>query len=541
MTDTNGHPVGVRYEPPHTPEAEAAILGGIILQNAALDRCGDLETGDFYDNRHKVVWSAMRNLAAAGRPIDVVLLEAEIEKVGKLEAIGGIAFLGELCLRVPTVDNIVAYKDVVKQDARNRRVMVELASAAERVRRGVYDPDELLAETIGELQCLLPVPAAPGEPATRWCAPLTEFLGDIEPSDDDAEDWIIRDVVPRGEAGLIAGPPKCGKTWAMLGLALDVALGRPWLDTLENTMGGPVRVLVLAFEDARRRLRKRVWELCRARGVTPNDATIRAHLSISQEPLTLPGDERAFAAELRGWRPQLVLIDNLTRVMPGDQIAIRDAKRFSDTWCKLCSDVGATVEFLHHTNKVGPLRPDKRGQGDPFELIRGSGDFMAAARHLVLIRPLESPDDVKLADVRMRGNLDLQREDFVMGFVRVQVAERWTAQLSYRGEGEIVRDELAEKRRAKQSERKAQGASDRGSSVDERVYAAIVEMAATGARELCTVEQLKHSSGVQHGAVRPALDRLVHAGRVQTESIRRREGVRWRNRAIFVPSLGGSA
>ena len=51
----------------------------------------------------------VRNLEAVAKPIDVVTLENEIAKGGKLDAIGGIAFLGELALRVPTADNVFAY------------------------------------------------------------------------------------------------------------------------------------------------------------------------------------------------------------------------------------------------------------------------------------------------------------------------------------------------------------------------------------------------------------------------------------------------
>jgi replicative DNA helicase len=53
------------------------------------------------------VFEAMRNLEAAKKPIDVVTLEVEIEQHGKLEAFGGAAYLGELALKVPTVDNVV--------------------------------------------------------------------------------------------------------------------------------------------------------------------------------------------------------------------------------------------------------------------------------------------------------------------------------------------------------------------------------------------------------------------------------------------------
>ena len=92
---------------PHNVEAEASILGGILLRNEVLSHLDTIEVEDFYDNRHKVVFQAIRNLEASARPIDVVTLENEIAKAGKLDAIGGVAFLGELTLRVPTVDNVV--------------------------------------------------------------------------------------------------------------------------------------------------------------------------------------------------------------------------------------------------------------------------------------------------------------------------------------------------------------------------------------------------------------------------------------------------
>lgn len=156
------------YQPPHTPEAEASILGGIIIANQALDRLDDLEVGDFYDLRHRVVFAAMRKLAARSRPIDVVLLEDEIGRAGKLDAIGGMAFLGELTLRVPTVDNVEHYKGIVKQDARNRRVVLELESALDRAKRGVYEPMDVLSETIGELRQIEATVSRPSDAAPRW-------------------------------------------------------------------------------------------------------------------------------------------------------------------------------------------------------------------------------------------------------------------------------------------------------------------------------------------------------------------------------------
>src|SRR3954470_17167384 len=117
---------------PHNVEAEASILGGIILRNEVLSHLDTIEVEDFYDNRHKVVFQAIRNLEATARPIDIVTLENEIEKAGKLDAIGGVAFLGELTLRVPTVDNVVAYADIVTDKHQARKLMLAAGEISER-------------------------------------------------------------------------------------------------------------------------------------------------------------------------------------------------------------------------------------------------------------------------------------------------------------------------------------------------------------------------------------------------------------------------
>jgi replicative DNA helicase len=136
---------------PHNLDLEASILGGVLLQPTALEDLPLLETDDFFDPKHKIVFDAIRNVAAAQRPIDVVTVEAEIERRGKLEAIGGLAFLGELTLRVPTVDNVVSYADQVRRLAANRRAILKLGEALERAWTWQHEPGELIGETIGEL------------------------------------------------------------------------------------------------------------------------------------------------------------------------------------------------------------------------------------------------------------------------------------------------------------------------------------------------------------------------------------------------------
>ena len=117
---------------PHNLDAEASILGGVILRNEVLLHLESLELDDFYDHRHKVVFESIRNLEAVAKPIDVVTLENEIEKGGKLDAIGGIAFLGELALRVPTADNVVAYSEIVRDHSQARKLILASTEITEK-------------------------------------------------------------------------------------------------------------------------------------------------------------------------------------------------------------------------------------------------------------------------------------------------------------------------------------------------------------------------------------------------------------------------
>lgn len=152
------HPIDVE-RPPAPPAvfdynlaAEASILGGVILRNEVLRALEDLEVDDFFDHRHKVVFQAMRNLEATGRPIDVVTLEVEIEREEKLEAVGGIAFLGELALCVPTADNVTTYADGVMLASDNRRAHVLIERVGDRCRKWPHAPADMLEELAGELQ-----------------------------------------------------------------------------------------------------------------------------------------------------------------------------------------------------------------------------------------------------------------------------------------------------------------------------------------------------------------------------------------------------
>lgn len=123
---------------PHNLDAEASVLGGVFLRNEVLSQLDTLEVEDFYSPKHQAVFGAMRNLEATAKPIDPITVEAELQRQGKLDAVGGLAFLGELALRVPSVDNVLHYAEIVQE----RRAAVKVIQAASEVLEKGYE-DEL--------------------------------------------------------------------------------------------------------------------------------------------------------------------------------------------------------------------------------------------------------------------------------------------------------------------------------------------------------------------------------------------------------------
>jgi replicative DNA helicase len=137
---------------PHSAELEASILGGLLINPDALPLLANLEIGDFFLPQHRVVFEAIRNLQASKTPIDIVTVESEIGKRGRLDAVGGMAFLGELVTKVPTVDNVVAYTKIVRDQAMLRRLALSASNIVDRAHDWEYEADELLAQGVSDLQ-----------------------------------------------------------------------------------------------------------------------------------------------------------------------------------------------------------------------------------------------------------------------------------------------------------------------------------------------------------------------------------------------------
>src|ERR1700710_890355 len=83
--------------PPHSVEAEQSVLGGLLLDNSAWDRAGDLLTdSDFYRFEHRLIYAAISTLVSATKPADVITVFEQLQSLGKAEECGGLVYLNAL-------------------------------------------------------------------------------------------------------------------------------------------------------------------------------------------------------------------------------------------------------------------------------------------------------------------------------------------------------------------------------------------------------------------------------------------------------------
>ena len=142
----------LRKLPPQSLEAEMSILGGILIDNDAINRVLEMLTPeDFYRESHRKIFQAMMKLSDLREPCDFITMTDMLKKAGELEEIGGAAYLATLVDYVPTAANIAYYCKMVKEKSTNRKL---ISVATEIVSRGYdeqADVDDMLDKAQKEI------------------------------------------------------------------------------------------------------------------------------------------------------------------------------------------------------------------------------------------------------------------------------------------------------------------------------------------------------------------------------------------------------
>jgi replicative DNA helicase len=110
--------------PPQNTEAEASLLGALLIDADAIVKIADMiNADDFYDERHARIYEAINQLYEKHSPIDVLTLSDQLKAVGFLDVVGGPAYLTELTNFVPTAAHVEQYAEIVAQKSLRRRLI----------------------------------------------------------------------------------------------------------------------------------------------------------------------------------------------------------------------------------------------------------------------------------------------------------------------------------------------------------------------------------------------------------------------------------
>src|SRR6185503_11326821 len=123
--------------PPHSVEAEQAVLGGLLLSNAAWDRIGDvIGESDFYRADHRLLWRVITKLIEDNKPADVLTVTEALKTSGEMNDVGGLAYLHQLASGTPSAANIRRYAEIVLE----RAIMRKLAEVGTNIADSAYSP-----------------------------------------------------------------------------------------------------------------------------------------------------------------------------------------------------------------------------------------------------------------------------------------------------------------------------------------------------------------------------------------------------------------
>lgn len=225
--------------PPNSVEAEQSVLGGLLLENEALDKIADvLSEVDFYRHDHRLIYHHICKLIEQSRPADIVTVAESLENSAELSSVGGIAYLGALAQNTPTAANIRRYAEIVRE----RSVMRKLVEVGSGIAESAYNPQGRDAQQLlDEAEAKIFKIAENGNRGSQGFVDMKSLL----PAVADRIDYLYQrenqgavtgiptgfdDLDERtsgfqpGDLIIVAGRPSMGKTAFSLNIAENVAL-----------------------------------------------------------------------------------------------------------------------------------------------------------------------------------------------------------------------------------------------------------------------------------------------------------------------------
>ena len=375
--------------PPHNLDAEASVLGGILLRNDALDTVLErgIEPEDFYHPAHRAIFEAMLALSERGQPIDIVTLSDQLRVLaqGRKQPVSE-ALLADLAARVPTAANIGFYARIVHEKSSLRRMIAACGEVASRAFTETGDAAEFL--DWAEARVFQVVQRTERQSYVSIKNLLTPIVNTIQERYDQKRnvtgvptgyadfDRMTAGLQP-GELIVLAARPSMGKTALALNIAQAVAVDHR------------IPVLIFSLEMSKQSLVERMlcsearvdYQKLRTGRIEPREwiDLTRAMARLSEAPIAIDDSAASTALEIRAkarrWRSDpmffsgerakgfgLIVVDYLQLIRGRADLDSREREisEISRSLKALAKELDVPVLALSQLNRSVEKREDKR-------------------------------------------------------------------------------------------------------------------------------------------------------------------------------------
>ncbi|HEX4329516.1 MAG TPA: replicative DNA helicase [Burkholderiales bacterium] len=238
--------------PPHSIESEQSTLGGLLLDNGAWDKIGDvLREDDFYRADHRLIWKHISQLIEKGRPADVITVYESLDAESRAEEAGGLSYLNALAQNTPSAANIKRYADIVRE----RSVLRKLLGATGDIADSIFNREgREVREILDSAESAVFQIAEDGARGKQGFEDLASLLVQVRDRVQELHDANSPDItgletgfkdldmktsgLQPGDLVIVAGRPSMGKTAFSLNIAENVALAGGIVGVFSMEMGG---------------------------------------------------------------------------------------------------------------------------------------------------------------------------------------------------------------------------------------------------------------------------------------------------------------
>ncbi len=407
--------------PPHSIEAEQAVLGGLLLSGQAWDQIADIVLEeDFYRQDHQLILRAVKELNDKGSPTDAITVSGWFESNGLLERVDGGAYISSLANFTPSAANIRSYAEIVREKSVLRQLIdigSEITNSA--FRSDGKDSSELMEEAERAVFAIADQ-SKRGKSYVTMSETLKEAFQKIQELHTNARD--ITGVatgfsdLDRMTAGMqpsdliiIAGRPAMGKTTFAMNIAENAAIRHDIPVAVFSMEMSSLQLVMRLFSSLGQidqgklrtgRLDDTDW---------PNLTSAMTMLNktkffIDETPSLSPSDLRARARRLKKEHDIGLLVVDYLQLMAipgGNENRATEISEISRTLKAIAKELNIPVLALSQLNRQLEQRPNKRPvMADLRECVTGDPRVVCANGEHVPIRELvgKTPDVIALTD-----------------------------------------------------------------------------------------------------------------------------------------------